>query len=132
MLIDLIKDDELGSYLINNSNITKVQLDTILCNIYGKNNNKSLKKRILYKDKGIIQPSAFIRIKHQGKSNIKKSITTLLLLSYLNILDYGISEKIMEMIKVVINIKSSNIDNKEKKDAINLINKVLDDIVNKM
>ena len=132
MLIDLIKDDELGIYLINNSNITKVQLDTILCNIYGKNNNKSLKKRILFKDNKIIKSSVFIRIKHQGKSNIKKSITTLLLLSYLNILDYGISEKIMEMIKVVINIKSSNIDNKNKKDVINLINKVLEDIVNKM
>jgi len=132
MLIDLIKDDELGTYLINNSNITKVQLDIILCNIYGKNNNKSLKKRILFKDNKIIKSSVFIRIKHQGKSNIKKSITTLLLLSYLNILDYGISEKIMEMIKVVINIKSSNIDNKNKKDVINLINKVLEDIVNKM
>ena len=132
MLIDLIKDDELGIYLINNSNITKVQLDTILCNIYGKNNNISLKKRILFKDNKIIKSSVFIRIKHQGKSNIKKSITTLLLLSYLNILDYGISEKIMEMIKVVINIKSSNIDNKNKKDVINLINKVLEDIVNKM
>ena len=96
------------------------------------NNNISLKKRILFKDNKIIKSSVFIRIKHQGKSNIKKSITTLLLLSYLNILDYGISEKIMEMIKVVINIKSSNIDNKNKKDVINLINKVLEDIVNKM
>jgi len=83
--------DPIAKSLIENSHLTKIQLETFLIDVLA---GKTLRKKLTYEKKAKFRliPSgvsrgAFNRTLAQARGNIIKSIYTLILLGYLGILD---------------------------------------------
>ena len=82
-------DDPLVKILLKNSNLTKIQLETLLIDVLSENLfDKSLK----YEEKAhlrnlSVSRGAFNRSLKQSRQNVSKSIYTILLIGYLGILE---------------------------------------------
>ena len=86
-----IFNDPLAKILLNNSNLTKIQLETVLIDSLAEH---ILDRKIGYEEKAKMRLSvkgvsrgAFNRTLHQGRKNIMNSIYTILFLGYIGILE---------------------------------------------
>lgn len=84
-------NDHIVNILLNNCHLTKIQLETIYIDILAP---YIIQKQIKFSEKVImrikdvkISRGAFIRTLKQAKSNIIKSINTILLLGYIGVFD---------------------------------------------
>jgi len=93
-------EDPIAKILINNSFLTKTQLETLLIDIISEylteNRIKSEKKAEL-RLKGKISKGAFHRTLKQAKRNVIRSIYTLILLEYLGLMSYSTLQKYLEL-----------------------------------
>ncbi len=84
-------DDPIAQILAKNSNLTRVQLETLLIDVLADNfSGKTLKydeKASLRLTKARISRGAFNRTLRQSKENVVRSIYTILLLGYLGIFE---------------------------------------------
>ncbi|UCH31449.1 MAG: hypothetical protein JSV05_08125 [Candidatus Bathyarchaeota archaeon] len=84
-------EDPMAKILSKNSNLTSIQLETLLIDVLAENlASKQLKyqeKAILRQTKGRISRGSFNRTLRQAKRNVIQSIYTLLLLGYFGILE---------------------------------------------
>ena len=84
-------EDPIAKLLANNSHLTKTQLETILIDVLAENlSSKRLKyveKARLRRTKAPISRGSFNRTLRQAKTNVVKSIYTILLLGYFGILE---------------------------------------------
>jgi len=83
-------DDPIAKILLGTSNLTKIQLETLLIDILAEN---YLDKSLNYDEKGrlrltkvAVSRGSFNRTLRQAKNNVTESIYTILLLSYLGII----------------------------------------------
>jgi hypothetical protein len=114
--------------LLNKSNLTKIQLETLLIDILlddiSQNQNlNELKAQIRLK--GPISRGSFNRTLKQAKNNILKSIITIVLLQYLNILEKGSLNSFIEIsnrLNSYIETYKNDIQNSGKKLNIEKIN----------
>jgi hypothetical protein len=83
-------DDPITKILLKTSNLTKIQLETLLIDILAENySDKSLnydEKGRLRLTKAAVSRGSFNRTLGQAKNNVTESIYTILLLSYLGII----------------------------------------------
>lgn len=75
-----MRDDAVLSFLLSKSNLTDVQLDTVLASDREGNLNM---KRVM-RDKGPVSKGSFARTLKQAYENIESSVYTLFLLAYLD------------------------------------------------
>ena len=84
-------EDPIAKLLANNSHLTKTQLETILIDVLAENlSSKRLKyveKARLRRTKAPVSRGSFNRTLRQAKTNVVKSIYTILLLGYFGILE---------------------------------------------
>lgn len=81
--------DPIMTILLKNSNLTKVQFESLLINYYSDNmtdNALTYDNKALYRTK-IVSRGSFSRTLTQARKNIISSIYTILLLSYVGIYD---------------------------------------------
>lgn len=78
MLEDL-RNDVVASFLLSKSNLTEVQLDTILASDHVGNLN--IKRA--FRENGPVSKGSFVRTLKQAQANVESSICTLFLLAYL-------------------------------------------------
>lgn len=134
-------DDPLVKLLLDNSLLSKIQLETLLIDILSENIGG---KPIKYEDKAKLRQTkkelsrgAFNRTLKQANTNIKKSINTILLLGYLGIFDspqlqpyIEISTKLNLYVKTYINLwnkqKNKKIDSKNINDVLYFKNDLLE------
>jgi len=114
--------------LLNKSNLTKIQLETLLIDILlddiSQKQNLNDKKAQL-RLKGPISRGSFNRSLKQAKKNILKSIITIVLLQYLNILEKGSLNSFIEIsnrLNSYIETYQNDIQNSGKKLSIEKIN----------
>jgi hypothetical protein len=96
-MIEKMKNDQLFSYLVNNSSLTLAQVDTILAN---QTSGSSLKRLALRAKRGV-SGGSFQRSLRQGQHNIEASVFTLFLLLYVGFLDDGILDQLSRVGKLV-------------------------------
>ena len=92
-------DDPIAKILSENSNLTKIQLETVLIDALTEN---LAEKPLKYEEKAKLRISAvsrgaFNRSLRQARSNIIQSIYTILLLGYLGILDSTLLDPYIEV-----------------------------------
>ncbi len=119
--------DPIVKILLKNSNLTKIQLETLLIDVLASNiSEKSLKYdekaklRILAVTRG-----SFNRSLRQARQNASKSIYTILLLGYLGILEEISLEPYLETankLKAYVNTQRELLRNKPKEEQIRTIN----------
>ncbi|MGH2510552.1 MAG: hypothetical protein ACRDHZ_24520 [Ktedonobacteraceae bacterium] len=81
MLEEQVRKDLVASFLLQKSNLTEVQLDTILAS----DREGNIEHKASLREKGKVSKGSFARTLNQGQENIESSIYTLFLLSYLNL-----------------------------------------------
>ena len=119
-------NDPLVKILSNNSNLTKIQLETLLIDVLAANiSEKSLKYdekakiRILAVSRG-----AFNRSLRQARKNVTQSIYTILLLGYLGILEEISLEPYLEAankLKTYINTQREIVKKKAKEEQLKTV-----------
>lgn len=114
MLENMLKNDEIGSYLVDRTSLTKSQLDTLLISIFDNNN---LDVKVLQRDKGKVSKGSFSRTLKQAKNNVENSLFTLIILEYFSIID---KNHIIDLIKIG-NVLKKFSDNIPKGNNINTI-----------
>ena len=80
-MLEDIRKDIIGTFLLRKSNLTETQLDTILAS--DREGNLDFKRTL--REKGRVSKGSFARTLNQGERNIESSVYTLFLLAYLNL-----------------------------------------------
>lgn len=104
MLEDL-RNDAVVNFLLSKSNLTEVQLDTILAS--AREGNLNIKRTL--REKGPVSKGAFARTLKQAYVNIESSVYTLFLLVYLEQIS---SEKMAQLgrtARMLSQLKEANI-----------------------
>jgi len=89
-VIKSIERDPILKILLENSHLTKIQLETFLIDIlskYNQENRIKSEEKTYFRIKGKVSRGSFNRTLKQAKKNIIRSIYTILLLGYLKIAD---------------------------------------------
>lgn len=85
MLKGLLGDDPLAQHLFSRSGLKPASFDVFL--IEKTTTKLKLFERLRLKDSGVVSKGAYYRSLRQGTAQVKRSFYTLLLLSYLDLLD---------------------------------------------
>ena len=130
-------NDPLVKILVKNSNLTKIQLETLLIDVLAENitdmdlkYDEKAKLRILAVSRG-----AFNRSLRQARHNFKQSIYTILLLGYLGILEEISLEPYLEAankLKTYINTQRELVKNKQKKEQLRIVARLHEELKNSL
>lgn len=125
-------NDPLVKILLENSQFTQIQLETLLIDLLAEQNidekmNNLMKAKVRLSDKQISRGS-FNRTLQQARRNMNKSIWTVLLLGYLGILDtpslnpfIETSYKLEDYIKEYENIKNKLKNDPNDKESLKIL-----------
>jgi hypothetical protein len=81
-MLQEIRNDLVATFLMQKSNLTEAQLDTILAS--DREGNLDFKRGL--REKGRVSKGSFARTLNQGQGNIESSVFTLFLLAYLDLI----------------------------------------------
>lgn len=87
LLREVVKTDPILKHLLENSSLTPTQLDTLLIHLYSRGKGMRLEDMVRMRDGGVVSEGAFLTTLKQARKNLSKSLYTLLLASYLGVLD---------------------------------------------
>ena len=94
-------DDEILRILLNNSNITPKQFESLIINSFSGDifdkGNVSRERPKLRTDRVILSRGSFERTLSQARRNVRRSISTVLLLGYIGILESPELEPFLEV-----------------------------------
>jgi len=88
-MVDRSIKDPISTILLNNSNLTEIQYESLLINYYTdnmSNNALTYENKTVYRSKKVSRGS-FSRTLSQARKNVISSIYTILLLNYIGIYD---------------------------------------------
>ena len=122
MITKYLKSDPILDYLYQHSHLTQTQLDTFL--IRKQQVDIKLQNQIKLKDGNIPTKGAFLRSLQQAKNNINKSIYTILLINYLEIIDYNDIQNIEKISQILLEFKQKKSESINKENIINLLNEL--------
>jgi hypothetical protein len=80
-MLESVRKDSVAVFLLQKSNLTETQLDTILAS--DREGNLDFKRTL--REKGRVSKGSFARTLKQGHRNVESSVYTLFLLAYLNL-----------------------------------------------
>lgn len=103
------KTDIIVEKLLKESNLTSKQLKALLL-YYDNIDQKIVKNGHVDFDNRKIAKGAFFRILSQAKKNVRKSIITLILMSYVGIMDADQFGAIMQITSIMMQIKGQDED----------------------
>ncbi len=98
-----IRKDTLATFLLRKSNITEVQLDTLLAS---KEEGNLDYKRML-REKRKVTKGAFARTLKQARHNVEASIYTVFLLSYVNLIGQESVNRIVRNARMLGELKEA-------------------------
>lgn len=103
------KTDIMLEKLIEESNLTSKQLKALL--LYSDNlEQRIVKNGYVDFDGKRIPKGAFYRILSQAKENVRKSVVTLIIMSYTGLMDASQFSAIMQITDIMMQIKGQNED----------------------
>ena len=117
MIKSKINSDPLLKNLLNNSFLTNVQIDTFYIEKLMKNDK--LNQKIISRDSKKVTKSSFIRTLKQAKMNVQKSVYTIILADYLELINKDSFEQLIKISKMINSTR--NIQSNQKHDLIKLL-----------
>lgn len=113
-MLENVRRDVIASFLLQNSALTEVQLDTILASDVKGN----LEYRSSLLERGKVSKGSFARTLRQGQKNIESSVYTLLLASYLNLVSGESLSQFSRTARMLTQLRDADAD---RSDLIRLI-----------
>jgi len=117
MLQDILRKDCLVAFLVKNSNITEAQLDTYIISLVKKEPKLTLKRKIELRDRRVSK-GAFLQTLRQAQINLERSLYTIILAEYLEILRSGSIAKLAQIIALLEQVKGKEMTKEETKNLI--------------
>ena len=114
------RKDTIVSFLAERSSLTDAQLDTILLSQVEGN----LKEKVKLRDKKKVSLGAFVRTLRQGQENVEACIYTMLLLSYLGLVEAEDLQRLARSSDLLSRIK----DNAPSQEAITRLTQAMEDL----
>jgi hypothetical protein len=102
-LLEEIRKDTIATFLLRKSNITEVQLDTLLAS--KEVGNLNFKRALREKHK--VTKGAFSRTLKQAQHNAEASVYSIFLLSYLNLIDQTDVNHLIRNIRMLGELKEA-------------------------
>jgi len=140
ILIKKTFDDEILQILLNNSNITHKQFQSLIINSFSEDifdkGNLSRERPKLRTDRNILSRGSFDRTLSQARRNVRRSISTVLLLGYVGILESPELEPFLEVgnrIKAYIDLnrESTNDDVKLRRNLSMELGNIISNLLGK-
>jgi hypothetical protein len=102
-VLQSLRKDTIVSFLVERCSLTDAQLDTILLSQIEGN----LKDKARFRDKKKVSSGAFVRTLRQGQENVEACIYTMLLLSYLGLVEVEDLQRLSRSTELISRIKQS-------------------------
>ena len=128
MLQHILEHDPIARFLLTHSKITTTQLDSCIIDAASEGLNKNLIDKVLMRDGPRVTKGSFLRTLGQGKENLEKSIYTLVLSEYFNLLPQDFIEDIIKVGKMLVTLKESSAS-PEKVNEILMVLRKLGDVI---
>ena len=128
MFISKINIDIIIKFLLQKSSFTQVQLETLFIESIARYKKIKLIDKIYMRKRKNISKGSFLRTLKQAKENLKKSIYTLILAEYLNLIDEGTNEKLIQ-IGIFLKKTEKNIIKENSLKIIENIERAIDEII---
>jgi hypothetical protein len=106
---NMVKTDKIIDALVKESTLTKRQLEAILF-YYDNIDRKIVVNGYVEFDDKKVPKGAFFRTLNQAKTNIRKAIITLLIMSYLGFIDINQLSIIMQLNGIIMQLKERGED----------------------
>ena len=127
MINEILRRDTLFASLIRNSNLTKVQMDTLLSYWNLKQNDRSLSEMIRIRDK-VVTKGSFLHTLNQAKQNIRASVYSILLLGYIGLLNKESIEGLVRVTALLNDFKKTG-GNSKSEEIMFLIEGLCDKLI---
>ena len=127
MINEFLRRDTLFASLIRNSNLTKVQMDTLLSYWNLKQNDRSLSEMIRIRDK-VVTKGSFLHTLNQAKQNIRASVYSILLLGYIGLLNKESIEGLVRVTALLNDFKKTG-GNSKSEEIMFLIEGLCDKLI---
>jgi hypothetical protein len=102
-LLEEIRNDTIATFLLRKSNITEVQLDTLLAS--NEEGNLNFKRTL--REKHQVTKGAFSRTLKQAQHNAEASLYSIFLLSYLNLIKQTDVNHLVRNIRMLAELKGA-------------------------
>lgn len=129
MLKKILEKDEIARYLGTRTNLTKLQLDTLLISL--QNTDLSLQQKIVLRDGGKVSKGSFIRTLRQAQKNLEEALFTVITLEYFTVLDENELLNLIRIGKVLKEAKTQRINSKKIQLMLRLMSTAISDICRK-
>jgi len=123
MLKNLVRYDKLLLLLLENSNHTIVQLDTLISHLIIHRSHGKLEEMMSVKDGPKITKGSFLRSLEQARGNTRSSIYSILLLGYLGFADHNFMDGLIRISRMLEELKQTGYVNNPN-EIITLIDKL--------
>ena len=126
MIDELIENDSLLQFLLNNSHFTKTQIDSLLLAFEYKIEGYSLTEIIKLRDSGPVTKGSYGRTLKQSKRNFSRSLYSLVLAVYLGLLDVNTLNSIIDLSNKLKSVKELELPPNIIEQVENLIEEISD------
>lgn len=118
---DVLSKDWLIRYLLERSDLTLTQADTLMIFFEYRSRGDSLSGMILARDGGGVSKGSFDRSLRQGKNNIKKSLNTLIFSYYLGFFDKELLRSLVRICDLLLDLRGLEIPESRLKEVADVI-----------
>ncbi len=118
---DVLSKDWLIRYLLERSDLTLTQADTLMIFFEYRSRGDSLSGMILARDGGEVSKGSFDRSLRQGKNNIKKSLNTLIFSYYLGFFDKELLRSLVRICDLLLGLRGLEIPESRLKEVADVI-----------
>ncbi len=121
MIEDMLSKDWLIRYLLERSDLTLTQADTLMIFFEYRSRGDSLSGMILARDGGEVSKGSFDRSLRQGKNNIKRSLNTLIFSYYLGFFDKELLRSLVRICDLLLDLRGLEIPESRLKEVADVI-----------
>ena len=118
---DVLSKDWLIRYLLERSDLTLTQADTLMIFFEYRSRGDSLSGMVLARDGGEVSKGSFDRSLRQGKNNIKKSLNTLIFSYYLGFFDKELLRSLVRICDLLLDLRGLEIPESRLKEVADVI-----------
>jgi len=125
MLQTFLEKDTILQQLLEETILSKAQIDTLLCELEGLTKAEKLKERVLKRDRKNITLGSYLRTKTQAYTRIKRMLKTIFLLMYLGIISQEALPSLYRAAELLNRVKSAELTDIEKQSIMELLDKTV-------
>jgi len=125
MLQTLLEKDAFLQLLLQETTLSKAQVDTLLCELDGLTKFENLKERIQKRDRKNITLGSYLRTKKQAYKRVKKALKTIFLLMYLGIIPKDAINSLYRAAELMNRVRNAELTDAEKQNIMGVLEETL-------